>query len=89
MHAPGALALSAFTAFGTASPASAEAMFMGLGDLPGGRVASFANAVSADGSVVVGHSSSALALGSAYEAFRWTAADGMIGLGDLPGGGVR
>ena len=30
-----ALALSAFMAFGAASPAFAEAVFMGLGDLPG------------------------------------------------------
>ena len=37
--------------------------------------------VSPDGSVVVGYSSSGL-----YpEAFRWTATDGMIGLGHLPG----
>ncbi len=31
----GVLAFSAFVAFGTTSPAFAEAMFMGLGDLPG------------------------------------------------------
>ena len=38
--------------------------------------------MSADGEVVVGQSSSA----SGGEAFRWTAATGMVGLGDLPGG---
>ena len=38
-----------------------------------------------DGSVVVGSSSSA----SGYEAFRWTKATGMVGLGDLPGGEFR
>ncbi len=32
----GVLAFSAYMAFGAASPAFAEAMFMGLGDLPGG-----------------------------------------------------
>ena len=37
---------------------------------------------SADGSVVVGWGSSALG----REAFRWSAAEGMVGLGLLPGG---
>jgi len=57
-------------------------MFMGLGDLPGGRFRSFAWGVSADGSVVVGYSDST----SGTEAFRWTSSGGMSGLGDLPGG---
>jgi probable HAF family extracellular repeat protein len=57
-------------------------MFMGLGDLPGGQSSSFAEAVSADGSAVVGYSYSALG----QEAFRWTASEGMVGLGDVPGG---
>lgn len=50
-----------------------------LGFLPGGN-SSRAIAASADGSVVVGHSSS-----SAYiiEAFRWTQDGGMVGLGTL------
>lgn len=56
------------------------ASFTWLGDLPGGEVKSQATAISADGRVVVGHSSSA----SGVEAFRY--ADGvMTGLGDLPG----
>ncbi len=55
---------------------------VGLADLPGGFFGSVAFDVSADGSVIVGHSSSA----SGKEAFRWTAATGMVGLGDLPGG---
>jgi len=38
--------------------------------------------VSGDGSVVVGYSRSAL--GPVGEAFRWTAAEGMVGLGGLP-----
>lgn len=57
----------------------------GLGDLPGGQIASFATAVSADGSVVVGESSSA-ASDCCGEAFRWSLETGMMPLGDLPGG---
>jgi probable HAF family extracellular repeat protein len=52
-----------------------------LGVLPGDRF-SVANAISADGLVVVGSSES---VGS--EAFRWTQKTGMVGLGALPGGG--
>ena len=50
---------------------------------------SFANDVSSDGSTVVGNSNSTPVGGGIQrvEAFRWTANDGMIGLGDLPGGG--
>jgi probable HAF family extracellular repeat protein len=73
-------------AFGTVSPASAEATFIGLGDLPGGgRFFSNALDVSADGSVVVGVSVGAEAGG---EAFRWENGV-MTGLGDLPGGFFR
>ena len=52
-----------------------------LGDLPGGLNRSQANAVSADGSVVVGESHT----DSGWEAFRWSERDGMVGLGGLPG----
>lgn len=65
---------------------------IGLGDLPGGTQYSSAAAVSADGGVVVGWSQSANSssgLSEYGEAFRWTQADGMVGLGDLPGGGFR
>ena len=60
-----------------------------LGDLPGGNVFSQAWAVSADGTTVVGESST---LGGPQllpvtEAFLWTENGGMVGLGDLPGGG--
>ena len=57
-----------------------------LGDLPGGRFASFSNAVSKDGLVVVGRASSDESGSDPRfdEAFRWTTA-GMVGLGDLPG----
>ncbi|GCL47825.1 PEP-CTERM sorting domain-containing protein [Microcystis aeruginosa] len=67
-------------AIGVTFPAQA-ASFQGLGFLPGGSF-STASGVSADGSVVVGESSSA----NGREAFRWTQATGMVGLGDLPGG---
>src|SRR5690606_24189691 len=45
---------------------------------------STANAISADGSVIVGWGNSA----NGNEAFRRTEADGMVGLGDLEGGGL-
>lgn len=58
-----------------------EARFSELGGFPGSSSPhSVPLGVSADGSVVVGYSGSGLA---ASEAFRWTEADGMIGLGDL------
>ena len=55
---------------------------IGLGELPGGFVASSGFGVSPDGATVVGRSLSA----SGLEAFRWTSTGGMVGLGDLPGG---
>ena len=62
-------------------PTAFCAGFQGLGDLQGGRVFSKANAVSADGSVVVGETESEFG----NEAFRWE--NGlMTGLGDLSGG---
>ena len=58
---------------------------VGLGDLPGGAFSSRAYGVSADGSVVVGQGRNR----SNYnEAFRWTAQEGMRGLGFLPGHGA-
>jgi probable HAF family extracellular repeat protein len=61
---------------------------VGLGDLPGGDFQSSASAASADGSVVVGtgRSSGAFNTEVGQEAFRWTQATGMVGLGELPGG---
>ena len=53
---------------------------------PGGT--SLAFGVSADGSTVVGYTSFSpppLTV-VVYEAFRWTASGGLVGLGDLPGG---
>jgi probable HAF family extracellular repeat protein len=63
-----------------AAPPTARAQtFQPLGDLPGGSFSSVATAISADGSTVVGHSVS----GTNSEAFRWTRAGGMQGLGQL------
>ena len=63
---------------GTNSRTATAATFRRLGDLPGGAFSSEANAVSADGFVVVGKSASS---SSGEEAFRWTSAQGMVGLG--------
>lgn len=54
--------------------------FRGLGALAGGKFESHAWDVSADGQVVVGSSSSK---NGEKEAFRWTTADGMLGLSGL------
>lgn len=54
-----------------------------LGVLPSGLPAHEAWGISADGSATVG---TALLSGTAPEAFRWTVADGLEGLGFLPGG---
>jgi probable HAF family extracellular repeat protein len=78
----GATVALALTGSGWGSVAAAQPSFTSLGDLPGGTFYSIARGVSSDGSVVVGTSLSS----RGTEAFRWTAADGMIGLGDLPGG---
>jgi probable HAF family extracellular repeat protein len=75
-----------FVSFGMMTSAVSGASFQSLGYLPGGTfLSSSAYAVSADGTTVVGTSQSSNGL----EAFRWTARSGMIGLGDLPGGGFR
>jgi probable HAF family extracellular repeat protein len=74
---------------GLVLPNSSEsAMFMGLGDLPGGSFYSEAASISADGSVVVGESISGSST-PMFEAFRWTKTGGMVGLGDLSGGIFR
>jgi probable HAF family extracellular repeat protein len=58
-----------------------EVGMVSLGDLPGGSVYGWANAVSDDGAVIAGNSESAAGL----EGFRWTEEEGMIGLGLPPG----
>lgn len=62
--------------------------FVGVGDLPGGSVASKALAVSGNGAVVVGTSKSddGESGPARWEAFRWNSAGGIQGLGDLLGG---
>src|SRR5215211_3799564 len=66
---------------------SRETGIEGIGFLPGGGFRGEANAVNGDGSVIVGGSDSFNVDGEdSMEAFRWTRATGMIGLGDLPGG---
>lgn len=57
-----------------------------LGDLPGAGRFSDAYAISGDGSTVVGWSNGTSEGGTGFQAFRWTEATGMVGLGDLPGG---
>jgi probable HAF family extracellular repeat protein len=63
---------------------SGEGM-VGLGDLAGGDFDSRAHGVSGDGSTVVGYGMSTFVMPPdfEFEAFRWTAASGMVGLGDL------
>lgn len=56
---------------------------VGLGHLTGGT-SSEAYGVSSDGSVIVGRSGST----SGNQAFRWTSAGGMVGLGEFPGGTI-
>jgi probable HAF family extracellular repeat protein len=60
---------------------TSAAGIVGLGDLLGGSFLSNAEAVSADGSIVVGWATST----NGQEAFRWTLSGGMVGLGDLTG----
>ncbi|MEQ8843608.1 MAG: GC-type dockerin domain-anchored protein [Phycisphaerales bacterium] len=79
---PAVVAGAALSAFGQSS-------FVPLGDLPGGSAFSSASGVSsfdeaggvAGNLVVVGNSQSS----NGREAFRWTAGDGLVGLGSLGG----
>lgn len=74
------------TMHGSIPSPALSASFHSLGFLPGGSsLNSKANAISADGSTIVGMSKSS----NGFEAFRWTAESGMTGLGDLAGGGFR
>lgn len=65
---------------------TAEGGMIGLGYLPGAGAdrSSIARGASNTG-VVVGYSKSANTAAFTFEAFRWTPAGGMVGLGDLPG----
>lgn len=76
------LLASGVVAFGvSALPAQAQ-VFRGLGDLAGGGFVSGAYEVSHDGTTVVGYGLGPVG----YQAFRWTQATGMVGLGDFAGG---
>jgi uncharacterized membrane protein len=55
------------------------ARFIGLGDLPGGDIASYARDVSDSGEVIVGWSRN----DAGDEAIRWTPTSGLIGLGGV------
>jgi probable HAF family extracellular repeat protein len=70
---------------GAASARAQQPFFMGLGDLPGGAVFSWATDVSNDGSVVSGWSKTGItARGTDItEAFRWTRDTGLVGLGAI------
>ncbi len=78
-------ALTVLASIDAATPALADD-FQGLGFLPGGT-SSQANAVSADGSVVVGQGNFA-GVNNEVEAFRWTQSGGMVGLGVGAANGV-
>ncbi len=69
---------------GTSQAAPPSASFVDLGNLGAPEFGwHFAAGVSDDGSMVVGQSNSTPTV---MEAFRWTAEEGMVGLGFLPGG---
>jgi len=76
-----ALRLIIPTTFLVAASATADPMFMGLGQLPA-RSGGVAAAVSANGQVVVGNDQ--VASGD-QQAWYWTASTGMVALGDFPG----
>lgn len=72
-------------AFGFAAASRAESTFQPLGFLSEAvHTTSAAYAISADGSTVVGESANS---DGNPEAFRWTAAEGMVGLGWIASGG--
>jgi probable HAF family extracellular repeat protein len=62
---------------------AAQYSFTPASELPGGGFNGIAEAISGDGSVIVGRGFGE----NRAEAFRWTATDGVTSLGYLPGGG--
>lgn len=75
--------------FLAASTSLAQPYFSGVGDLPGGATLSEANAISADGSTVVGGSIVAgSGFSQAYAAFRWTQDGGIENIFDQSAGGA-
>ncbi len=93
VNGDGSVIVGESTSSNTVAPFTTEAFrwdfadgTVGLGDLPGGSFDSVANAVSGDGSVVVGRGTIA---GDVQQAFRWTSATGMVSVADyLSGLGV-
>jgi probable HAF family extracellular repeat protein len=75
-----AFVAASLAAGSSAAAATAAPGFFNLGDLAGGDFLSKASAVSADGSIVVGEGWST-ASGEFMEAYRWSAAGGLQGLG--------
>jgi probable HAF family extracellular repeat protein len=86
MHRTTRAVVSALWIFVIASYANAAVTGGSLGFLPGDNYSS-ASGVNADGSVVAGTSGFQPyeGPGATYEAFRWTAGSGMVGLGHLAG----
>jgi len=76
----------AIHALALAPPAGAQATFQALGSLePGGAGPVIAYGISADGRTVVGQSNSA----QGFQAFRWTSAGGLVGLGAFVNPGAQ
>lgn len=84
---PGVKALRSAPTHYAEGASSASLVAINIGLFPQGT-SSIANAVSADGSVVVGYGGHKIdgVPYQVYQAFRWTAKDGMVGLGWLSGG---
>jgi len=79
-----AIALGVPAWAGAPALAQDEPRFIRIGHFPGGSPNSWVHGISADGTVLVGE---APRFGFAdFEAFRWTEATGIVGLGDLGGG---
>jgi probable HAF family extracellular repeat protein len=71
----------------TMSGSGPDGEMVSLGDLPGGDPFALGSGCSADGNVLVGHSSSTASGTLNADAYRKVGDDPMVSLGDLPGGG--
>jgi len=78
---------SVLSVLGEAYRWTAETGMVPLGCLPGEHPVSYARGISGDGSVVVGESYTVWlpGAGQGWQAFRWTEATGVVGLGPRPG----
>lgn len=68
-----------------AAPTPPVPSFVGIGDLAGGEFHSEVSAISADGSTIVGWSSSAETAKGQFQAYKWTRKSGMVALGSFDG----